>query len=99
MISIERNINGTLYKVTMQEEGSTTAKVVSLEVKLGQERGVLLQRRQQESGEGYQVNKVWIVKGYCDDIYVLLKANIIQNTNNVSHTIVRCASPRRDWVA
>ena len=37
----------------------STVKVISLEVKVGQERGVLLQRWQQEGGE---VNKVWIFK-------------------------------------
>ena len=81
MTSIERNFNGTVYRVTVKEEerrmrmedstlqeprvleetGSaggplsgqeeSTFKVISLEVKVGQERGVLLQRWQQERGE------------------------------------------------
>ena len=90
MTTIERNFNGTVYRVTVKEEervmrmvmgeedstlqeprvtelaleetGSaggpssgleeSTVKVISLEVKVGQERGVLLQRWQQEGGEG-----------------------------------------------
>ena len=96
MPTIERNFNGTVYRVTVKEEErrmrmvegeeestlqeprvtevpqeetglggassgleESTVKVISLEVKVGQERGVLLQRWQQEGGE---VNKVWIFK-------------------------------------
>ena len=98
MTTIERNFNGTVYRVTVKEEerrmrmvegeeestlqepraaleetgpgGSSssleesTVKVISLEVKVGQERGVLLQRWHQEGGEGqqHQVNKVYIIK-------------------------------------
>ena len=94
MTTIERNFNGTVYRVTVKEEerrmameedstlqaleeaGSAGAggpssgleessvKVISLEVKVGQERGVLLQRWHHEGGEGQQpeVNKVWIFK-------------------------------------
>ena len=89
MTTIERNFNGTVYRVTVKEEErrmrmvegeedleetglggpsreleESTVKVISLEVKVGQERGVLLQRWHQEGGEGQQpeVNKVWIFK-------------------------------------
>ena len=95
MTTIERNFNGTVYRVTVKEEErrmrmveggeeprgrmgleetglggpsreleESTVKVISLEVKVGQERGVLLQRWHHEGGEGQQpeVNKVWIFK-------------------------------------
>ena len=88
MTTIERNFNGTVYRVTVKEEErrmrmveemgleetgpggpssnleESTVKVISLEVKVGQERGVLLQRWHQEGGEGqqHQVNNDWIFK-------------------------------------
>ena len=98
MTTIERNFNGTVYRVTVKEEerrmrmvegeeestlqeprvaveetgpgGSSsnleesTVKVISLEVKVGLERGVLLQRWHREGGEGQQrqVNKVYIIR-------------------------------------
>ena len=93
MTTIERNFNGTVYRVTVKEEErrmrmvegeeeprvdleetgpggpssnleESTVKVISLEVKVGQERGVLLQRWHQEGGEGQQpeVKNAWIFK-------------------------------------
>ena len=59
--SIERNFNGVLYRVSVKEEerrmrmveGEEQAmNVVSLEVTVGPNRGVLLQRWHQEGGEG-----------------------------------------------
>ena len=68
--SIERNFNGVLYRVSVKEEerrmrmveGEEQAmNVVSLEVTVGPNRGVLLQRWHQEGGEGEgQVVKNWI---------------------------------------
>ena len=87
MTSIERNFNGTVYRVSVKEEErgmrmieeeegailqdprvtevvleetcphgnsleTPRVKVVSLEVMVGQDRGVLLQRWHQEGGEG-----------------------------------------------
>ena len=120
MTTIERNFNGTVYRVTVKEEerrmrmenstmqeprvtelaleetGSagcplsgleeSTVKVISLEVKVGQERGVLLQRWQQEGGEGeQQVNKVWIFKGHCDNMLAKHK-QCQQNNSKVRYT-------------
>ena len=101
MTTIERNFNGTVYRVTVKEEErrmrmvegeeestlqeprvtevpqeetglggassgleESTVKVISLEVKVGLERGVLLQRWHQEGEEGQQlqVNKVYIIR-------------------------------------
>ena len=131
MTTIERNFNGTAYRVTVKEEerrmameedstlqaleeaGSagaggpssgleeSTVKVISLEVKVGrpsintllpgQERGVLLQRWQQEGGDEGE-DQV----GFSKDTAITCR----QITNSrVNQTILRCASPRRDWVA
>ena len=118
MTTIERNFNGTVYRVTVKEEerrmrmvmgeedstlqeqrvtGSdggleeSTVKVISLEVKVGQERGVLLQRWQQEGGDEGE-DQV----GFSKDTAITCR----QITNSrVNQTILRCASPRRDWVA
>ena len=89
MTIIERNFNGTVYRVTVKEEGrlveeehptleqprvtgiaaeetgpgapsgleAPIVKVISVEVKVGLERGVLLQRWQQEGGESQVVQE------------------------------------------
>ena len=91
MTTIERNFNGTVYRVTVKEEGrldlveeehptleqprvtgiaaeetgpeapsgleAPIVKVISVEVKVGLERGVLLQRWQQEGGESQVVQE------------------------------------------
>ena len=83
MTIIERNFNGTVYRVTVKEEEHPTleqprvtgiaaeetgpgapsglevpiVKVISVEVKVGLERGVLLQRWQQEGGESQVVQE------------------------------------------
>ena len=83
MTIIERNFNGTVYRVTVKEEEQPTfeqprvtgiaaeetgpgapsgleapiVKVISVEVKVGLERGVLLQRWQQEGGESQVVQE------------------------------------------
>ena len=89
MTIIERNFNGTVYRVTVKEEErlveeehptleqprvtgiaaeetgpgapsgleAPIVKVISVEVKVGLERGVLLQRWQQEGGESQVVQE------------------------------------------
>ena len=86
MTIIERNFNGTVYRVTVKEEerlveeeqptleqprvtgiaaeetgpgapSGPIVKVISVEVKVGLERGVLLQRWQQEGGESQVVQE------------------------------------------
>ena len=92
MTIIERNFNGTVYRVTVKEEEQPTpeqprvtgiaaeetgpgapsgleapiVKVISVEVKVGLERGVLLQRWQQEGGES-QVDKFRSKMGMTSD--------------------------------
>ena len=55
MTSIERNFNGTVYRVSLKEEemtiGGSPTTILSLELMVDQDRGVLLQRWQEE-GEG-----------------------------------------------
>ena len=121
MTSIERNFNGTVYRVTVKEEerrmrmedstlqeprvleetGSaggplsgqeeSTFKVISLEVKVGQERGVLLQRWEQDGGEEEGEQQVNVRTKFA-----FSKDSPISTFNN---TIPRCATPRRDWAA
>ena len=98
MTIIERNFNGTVYRVTVMEEErlveeqqptleevrvtevaaeetgpgapsgleAPIVKVISVEVKVGLERGVLLQRWQQEGGES-QVDKFRSKMGMISD--------------------------------
>ena len=119
MTSIERNFNGTVYRVTVKEEerrmrmedstlqeamvleetestggplgGLEEFTVISLEVKVGQERGVLLQRWQQDGGEEEGEQQVNVRKKFA-----FSKDSPISTFNN---TIPRCATPRRDWAA
>ena len=55
MTSIERNFNGSVYRLSLKEEemtiGGSPTTIVSLELMVDQDRGVLLQRWQEE-GEG-----------------------------------------------
>ena len=72
-------------------EESTAVKVISMEVKVGQERGVLLQRWQQDGGEEEGEQQVNVRTKF-----TFSKDSPISTFNN---TIPRCATPRRDWAA